>query len=249
MAATAGVFEILLVLLLGGGVLPLPVGVPPLPEDPALLTSAPAETILFMEWFGIGETNPASTNATERLAAEEELRSLVETVVEAVKGGMQEEMGRELGVVAGEILPFLSLVASRPGCVFVSGVTLPPQEPSVSGGIVINAGEKASELGRFMRELENLVLSGMGRGSDRPAMRSLTTAGSEFRAFPLPPMVPQIAWGFAGRYLVLAVGPDMPEKIVAGLNGRAGLSAQQEFRTLSEKVSIPRPTGRYSGPA
>ena len=87
--AAVGFAELLLVVLLGAGGSPFPAGVPPLEEDPALIRAVPAESILFVEWFGTGTPRGESTNATERLAANEEVRHLVRTVLEAVQSAIR----------------------------------------------------------------------------------------------------------------------------------------------------------------
>ena len=89
--AGTGLAHVLLMLLLGGGGLPFPAGVPPLPEDPALSAVAPAESVLFLEWFGTGSADARSTNATERLAANEEVRGLMQTVSDAVRRMVRQE--------------------------------------------------------------------------------------------------------------------------------------------------------------
>ena len=52
--------SIVLVFLLSVLAMPLPVGVSPMAEDPALLRVAPRDTIAYVEWFGAADPDPNS---------------------------------------------------------------------------------------------------------------------------------------------------------------------------------------------
>src|SRR5262245_33173563 len=71
---------------------PLPVPLPPLPEDPALVRAAPADCNLFVEWFGSGAPVAGTGNRSERLAAEPEVRQLVERLLAAARGVLAAEV-------------------------------------------------------------------------------------------------------------------------------------------------------------
>jgi len=66
----AGPIELLLIVLLGGGGIGLPVGVPLAPEDPLLAKVAPEECLFYTSWAGVSEPDPNSPNQTEQLLAE-----------------------------------------------------------------------------------------------------------------------------------------------------------------------------------
>ena len=65
-----------LVLLLFGGQVGVPLGLPPLPEDAVMASVAPPECLWYFSWSGVGEPDPKSTNQTEQLLAEPEVRDL-----------------------------------------------------------------------------------------------------------------------------------------------------------------------------
>ena len=73
MAATTGVAWIWL-LLLGGGGMPIPLSLPPLPEDPVMSSVAPEECLWYLTWSGSAKADTASKNKTEQLLAEEEIQ-------------------------------------------------------------------------------------------------------------------------------------------------------------------------------
>jgi hypothetical protein len=62
----------LMVMMLGGFGLPL--GLPPLPENPAMQHVAPDNCVLYATWSGMASADGASANHTEQLLAEPELR-------------------------------------------------------------------------------------------------------------------------------------------------------------------------------
>ena len=57
-------------LALGGMLTGLPLGVPPLPEDPALSRIAPDECLWYFTSAGMATPDPASENQAEQLLAE-----------------------------------------------------------------------------------------------------------------------------------------------------------------------------------
>ena len=63
MAATTGVAWIWL-LLLGGGGMPIPLSLPPLPEDPVMSSVAPEECLWYLTWSGSAKADAASKNKT-----------------------------------------------------------------------------------------------------------------------------------------------------------------------------------------
>ena len=94
-------WALIMSLVFSGGMAPLPPGVPPLEEDPALMRVIPEGTLLFVEWFGVGDADPKSTNATERLAAEPEIQALIESVETALRAAARAESPRGAGGGAG----------------------------------------------------------------------------------------------------------------------------------------------------
>jgi hypothetical protein len=238
-----GIGEVLIVLLMTLGI-PLPFGVPPQPEDPAFLKAAPAETILFVEWFGAGEANAESANATERLVANTEVREFASAIKRAIRGGISRDAPRDAWPVINEAINVVTLLLGRPGCLFVSGVDLGPQMPSVSAGIVANLAGKTADANRSLAGLERFLLKEMGGGENAPPPSTVTVEGVEFHVLPLPPPVPPVAWGFSGDYLIIAVGEGMPAKIVKGLAAGPGLAGAEAVQKLFAKVKVERPCSR-----
>lgn len=218
-----GVWELVLIFLLGGGLLPVPVGVPPLAEDPALLRVAPDGSLLFVEWFGAGNPDPASPNRTERIAANREVRELFRTIEEAVRRGIRDNARGSEGRLAEEAFRVISTAVSKPGALFVSSFDIGARAVPIEGGVVLSAGDALPELRSALEAVESLILREMSGGDASPAARTIDVEGNSFRVLPLSPEVPPVAWGVVGDYVVLGVGEGLPARIVKALGaGGAG---------------------------
>ena len=56
---------------------------------------APQECVFYLAWSGIAEPNPASTNRTEQLLAEPEVRHMIDEIVGRIKAGLREAAAKE----------------------------------------------------------------------------------------------------------------------------------------------------------
>ena len=77
-----------LILLLGG--FGLPVGVPPLPEDPMMANIAPEECVAYVSSAGMATPDAKSGNQTEQLLAEPEVRQMAAEIERADQGRPEE---------------------------------------------------------------------------------------------------------------------------------------------------------------
>lgn len=82
------VFPFWITLLLGGGA-GLPLSLPPLPEDPMLVRVAPAECLVYTSWSGMAVADAKSTNQTEQLLAEPEVRDMFAQIERAITSGIE----------------------------------------------------------------------------------------------------------------------------------------------------------------
>ena len=85
--SVVGVFPILIMLLMGGGA-GLPLGLPPLPEDPLLARVAPAECLVYTSWSGTATPSDKSKNQTEQLLAEPEVQEMLRQIERAIVAGV-----------------------------------------------------------------------------------------------------------------------------------------------------------------
>ncbi|MCU0867562.1 MAG: hypothetical protein MUC36_27590 [Planctomycetes bacterium] len=62
--------EMLMLGLAGLLGVPMPIAMPPLPDQPTLMHVVPADALAFLAWNGSAAPDPKSDNRAERLAAE-----------------------------------------------------------------------------------------------------------------------------------------------------------------------------------
>lgn len=236
----ASFFELILLFVCGfGGALPSPFGLPPRAEDPALLRAAPADTVFYMQWFGRAPADRKSQNATEQLAAEPEILAFMAQLRRAIRDSLLHEAAQH--PLAKDALDLADVALQSPGCLFVSGVTAAGGAPH--GGLVLNLGEHAAQASTVMRKVESMLVEQLPPTQDLPVTEPVTHDGVRFRPLPMPVPAP-VSWGVVDEYLVLTVGAGVPEAVVGGLRGGAGLSEHTAFAKLRGKAHVARPCFR-----
>ncbi len=115
----------LLILLLLAGVQPgaLPTGLPPLPEDKALVSTAPEECLLYSGWYGAADPKGTGKNNLERLLAEPEVRQFAATLWKELHEAMRRDafhFGGDAAVISENVLPLVEIALTRPGVLFLS---------------------------------------------------------------------------------------------------------------------------------
>jgi len=198
------------------GVLGSPtLGVPPRPEDPALLRAAPKTTLVYVEWAGSSVPDPNSANLTERLAAEPEVRALRKRVLAAIRTGMSRGLRGQRLARARKILGLGVELFRRPGCAFLSDIN--PKESSVSGGLVVNLGARAGA--------------------------ALSTIGELLEG--LPPGMLSLSPSVSGKYLIVGFGTVSCDDVARRLRGHGkGLSGNPAFARHHAAVRVERLTCR-----
>ncbi len=122
-------FLSLALLLFGGSA--VPVSLPPLPEDPVMARVAPADCLWYLSWSGTAAADPKSTNQTEQLLAEPEVRDFLHGVGKALAGAIRKgapptPQGRFLGANGPRLI--LALL-THPAAAFISKVGIGPNGP------------------------------------------------------------------------------------------------------------------------
>jgi prepilin-type processing-associated H-X9-DG protein len=243
-----GVWEVLILLLAGGGSPAGFLSMPPLPPDAKLAAAAPADCLLYVHWAGIATPNPASANATEQLLAEPQVQHLIQTVKKELKDAFVRETsrGEEGRVIASTLPQLVETLLTRPTAFYITDVQMSPRGPSISGALVVNVGDQADAVHNALTQITGLVARGPGArpqpgappGPPAPATRQVN--GVTFNALPLPPNAPvQIEWGMANQYAVIALGAGTAEQVVNGLTGAAAKQPDW-LATLHTKLAVPR---------
>ena len=199
MAMIMGPIEAVLSL---GMFLGVPLGMPPLPEDPALMRVAPAECLWYFSSAGMAAPDPDSGNQTEQLLAEKEVQALAvaieRQILQAVRRSADDAESR---VLAREVPQLVKAALTRPMIAYVAEVRPPGPAgpPSARAGLIVSLKDQADAVGEAIVTLERLVL----RGQAAPTEES---GGVTWHNVPTPSEVPPVQWGIWDGYLIVGVG-------------------------------------------
>jgi hypothetical protein len=230
-AASTGIaFSWLMALMLGGGV-GLPLGVPPLPEDPLLARVAPEECLAYFASAGMANPQANSPNQTERLFAEPEVRNLAAQVERLIRARVAHTKGLDAtGQVLAEEGPTLvKALLTRPLALYLGSVkAVPGSPPQVRAGAVLSLGEHSDQLKAALERCEAALLRGRAR--------EVTIDGTTFRQLSPRPRAPTLTWGVKGKYLYVAVGEGELEELLK----RGGGSAPKWLTELHRQLPVGR---------
>jgi hypothetical protein len=205
MAATSG-FTVWAWLLIFGGGLPLPLSLPPLPEDPVMASVAPEECLWYLSWSGTAKADAASKNQTEQLLAEEEVQRFGAELEHRTVAALREHAEGERAIVAQEVPKLAKIALTRPAALFVSDFKLGQSGPDIQGGMIINLGDQTDDVKGSLDRLATLLPPGNG-----PA--------GKWQRIPTPPGAPVVEWGIDGKYLIVGIGEGSADGIVARTKG------------------------------
>lgn len=211
--------------------IPAPLPVPPMPEDPVILQVAPADSMLFVEWFGAGKPGDDPKNRTERLAAEPEVHAAILRLVES-----GQEMIRHQTKGHPDQAQILAIyehaigLMQKPGCAFVTGLK------PFQGGLVVHAEGAAKEVVRTIdKSLRDML------PEDAPRSKKLID-GVEFDTIPLPDGMQFVGWAAIDGYFVVSVGEAAAKQAVAGIGKKdLGLRGSPGMAKLLDGAKVERP--------
>jgi len=198
----------------GGGV---PLGVPPLPDDPILAKVAPEECLLYFSSAGMAKPDPESTNQTEKLFAEPEIQKAVADLDKLIRARLKEsaKKGNPQQKAAAEAAPTLvKALLTRPLAVYVSEIkTTPKGGPQFRGGAILSLGDDGDEIKAAFEKLFFVVLGGGGRVP-------VNIGGTAFDRLPTPGG-PEFLMGAKGKYYYISTGEGEMEALLKRADGSA----------------------------
>jgi hypothetical protein len=217
----------LAIALLMGGQFGLPLGLPPLPEDPVLEQVAPEECLWYYHWSGVAEPDPKSKNQTEQLLAEPEVKQFVEMLGKALgkalkKGAPPTPQGQVLGKQGPTII---RAVLTHATAIFISHVAVGPHGPEISGGAIVGTGSQTDEVKRALEQIEKVLPGGAAVAGD-----------AQWHNLPTPPGKPRVEWGFRGNYLIVGIGAGSAD----GIASRMTSKPPGWLAALKEKLPVER---------
>ena len=195
-----------------------PLAGPPLPLDPALSAIAPAECLWYASSAGVTEPDPNSTNQTEQLFAEPEVRYFSSELQKQVMGLLRRGAGNasEKRVLAAEIPTILRALISRPLAAFIEDLQIADDGKGfeLQAGFVLNAGEQRAEIEAAIGQL-----LGLAKENDAK-ISTVDRDGETWSVVRVSDETPEVCWGWHDDYFMLAIGEGMDETIVQRLSGR-----------------------------
>ena len=220
--------QLLMLFVMGG----LPLGIPPLPEDPLLAKVAPEECLLYVTWAGTAKPDAESGNQTEQLLAEPEVQALIATVsrlIDEAVAQANEGSPAEEAELTQELVSWGKRLPMRPTALFITSLKPNPGgPPDVNGGVVVNLGDDAAEANALLDKLSGGVL--------RDAATPVEVAGTPmFRVQP-DPSFPPITFGVKGEYLYVGAG----EGSVEGMFERAATDPPAWLAKIHDDLAVPR---------
>lgn len=222
-------FSPLLILLLGGS-LGLPIGVPPAAEDPFLAKVATEDCLYYASWAGTAPADPQSANETERLLAEPEVQRLVSEVENRLREGLRRlaaQEGDEKAVLAARTVPQLArTLLTRAGAVCLSKVEIQASGIAAEASAAFSLSGEAETTKRWLEELQESFAPGH---FDRQEI-----AGAPFHQLRLPGLL--LTWGVKDQYLIVGVG----EGAVQRLLERSSKDPPRWLAELKQRLPVER---------
>ncbi len=192
----------------------LPVGVPPLPEDPMIAKIAPEECLGYMALAGMATPDPKSPNQTEQLLAEPEVQQMAKEIERVVRSAFGRSAGRSPlpgGLSNDNAIDAAKLLLTRPLAIYVSRVQVQPSGPVVCGGAIINLGDNVAKI---KAEIEAIVAS-----LPPPLLQPIDIDGKTWQSLKAGPNL-SVAWGFQDNYLLVALGDGEIQALVKRTHGQ-----------------------------
>ena len=230
-----GFFYFVQMLMIGvAGLLgvPMPIAMPPLPDQPTLLHVVPADALAFVAWNGSAAPDPKSDNRTERLAAEPEVRAMVTQLRAATIAAAGPE-----GELAANAMTVLTDAMLRPGCVFVRNFG--PQ-PILDAGVVVQFGDGRQAA---IALLQSVTQRAKDQNDGSGALHAdVVVDGVTFHSFGTPADKLFVGWAELDGWIALAFGAETPAGIVAGLRGKSrGIADHADYQALAGGCAVARP--------
>jgi hypothetical protein len=206
----------------------LPLGLPPLPEDPLLARIAPEECLLYTRLSGSGSPDAKSANQTEQFLAEPEVQDFLNRIEQLIVTKLG-ETGPGRPAIPASAIRWGEKLLGRPAALFVSSVVIGPQGPDIRAGLVINVGGDVAEL---KAELEKL------QGALPVAAEKVEIGGVSCYRIKVAPAAPSVTWCTKGKYFLAGVG----EGSLEGILQRARGAAPAWLTSLRKQLPVERPS-------
>jgi hypothetical protein len=206
----------------------LPLGVPPLPEDPVICRAAPEECLAYASWAGSAAPSPKSANQIEQLLAEPEVQQLLTSIDAAVTKALNRNTGGSRN--ADQARDFYSVGKAallHPGALYLSKLEVGSPPVDARGGVVLALGDKAAAVAEILQRFEDRLPAGV--------VEKANAGAGLFHRIKLEG-APLISWGLHGNYLIAALGSDELESLLRRIKS----DSPAWHKEIRKSLSVPR---------
>lgn len=226
--------EIMLLMGSSGGI---PLSVPPLSDDPAMLRLAPENALVYFSTNGLAPKEQYGNSSFEQLLREEEVQTFIAGLDAKLNTLLRSTLAssREVAELSDAIPLLIRVVLTRPMTFYLAEPKYGPQGISVEASLVIRTGEQSKEVREALLKIEKLLTK---EGLHGAAIVQTTIAGMKYRRLPDMPGVPPMGWGMSGEYLVIAVGDKTMKEVPARLSGQGSVASW--LKKLHAQVAVER---------
>lgn len=224
----------LLVLLGFGGSIPL--GIPPAAEDPMMARVAPGECLFYATWAGTAEPSAESTNHTERLLAEPQVRRFADDLQAVIEQSLRRaarDAPPESAALLRDLSAWQEKLIRRAGAVFVTGIEPSEDRLEVRGGLVLHLGDEAGAFQSTLVKHQERLLAGRAQ--------KMSDEGRTWYVVQPDPRAPQFAWGVVDDYLVVGMGEGSMEETIERMKAAAPpawLTAARELVPIERRAAF-----------
>lgn len=226
--------ELLILLVVGGSPLNLPISLPPLPSDTAVVAAAPPECLWYLSWAGTAKPDPDSPNHTEQLLAEREVQRLMTELETRLRNALRKGAPNQQGIALAEnATKLIKITLTRPVAIFIESAVISPAGPAVQGGAIISAGEQADEARQSLDKLLATLLP-----PEAGADGKQTPGGNKarWRRLPVPQGAPLVEFGWHKTYFIIGIGEGSADKIVE----RTSASPPEWLTHVRKELAVDR---------
>lgn len=229
-----GLVEVLIVLAAaGGGLLGLPLSIPPLPPDPVIERVAPDDCLLHLAFAGVATPDSRSANLTERMLADDEVREFLAALGrEALKARQTANLPPAIEEATTTLVTALF---TRPAAITIERFTppAPGRPPEIVASVLIRTGDREATLAEAA---DTLVALMPGIPVDQPAEKVTIGTASLWR---MPTPLGPFSWGVQEGSLIAALGAGAAESLLERL-ADPGRPVPGWKTTARERMALPR---------
>jgi hypothetical protein len=197
---------VLIPLAFSGGLLGLPLSIPPLPPDPVINRACPDECLLHLTLAGVATPDGASANLTEQLLAEDEVREFLAAIGNEAMAAARQAMVEDAAATLATAL------LTRPIALSIERFTPPTggRPPEVSASLLLRAGDREPAIAEAVASLTGMLAQEPGRQT--PIFHEVMLGGATFQQLPTP--LGPLSWGLNAGSLIVTFGENSLESLV-----------------------------------